>query len=339
MATVVIALISFAVAFLAGGLLSKAYLTVHGTGDAATAKRQLDDQRRRYRQRVDELQATIRRHEDAQEQIKKKLRDFQNSTREKAHGRENVRVEAAELREATDGLNDQLAIRDTEIKALRERIGPLQERLEAEQGKAEKADNECSLLRIERDELNARTRRLDSERADNDGTAAPRDQDQIDIVATLRADMGEMRESLATRDRQILDLELQIRDSEKQVRGLLAQLEAWKQRVSPLTTKLKQQRELIRKYRGNGATAVDDSDAPGDSSPEQDNLKKIRGIGPALERRLYRHGIRRFTQIAQLSDQDLAEIAAQLSIAPNLAQRDRWIEQARELIEISTAAT
>ena len=57
-----------------------------------------------------------------------------------------------------------------------------------------------------------------------------------------------------------------------------------------------------------------------------------RGIGPALERRLNRHGIRRLEQLAGLSEQELIEITEKLAIAPNLAQRDRWIDQARELV-------
>jgi hypothetical protein len=56
MASVVIALVSFAVAFVAGGVISKAYFAVHGPGERASTEAQLNEQRRRYRKRIDALQ-------------------------------------------------------------------------------------------------------------------------------------------------------------------------------------------------------------------------------------------------------------------------------------------
>ena len=75
MTAVIIALVSFAVAFAAGFILSKAYFTVHGTGDAAaSARRQLKEQRQHYRKQsnddrypirclVDRLTALVSRHD------------------------------------------------------------------------------------------------------------------------------------------------------------------------------------------------------------------------------------------------------------------------------------
>ncbi len=330
MTTVIIALVSFAVAFAAGFAVSKAYFTVHGLGDAAaSARKQLKEQRQHYRKRIDELQGSIRDHEDAQELMRKKLGDMQDSVRQSRKQAGRARPEPAEPTHSSEGMQSQIDIRDSEIAALRKRIGPLNEELDAEKRKAQSAENELSLLRIERTELIALKQRIESEQA-----AVPAangtDPDQATVMARLREDMGAMRENLATRDRQVLDLELQTKDSDARVQELEGRLESWKHRVQPLTRKLKEQRNTIRQYREARAT-------PGKPVPEtessgaNDNLKKIRGIGPALERRLHRHGIHRYEQIAELSEQELIEIAEQLAIAPNLAQRDRWIEQARDL--------
>jgi predicted flap endonuclease-1-like 5' DNA nuclease len=330
MTTVIIALVSFAIAFAAGFAVSKAYFTVHGLGDAAaSARKQLKEQRQHYRKRIDELQGSIRDREDAQELMRKKLGDMQDSVRKSRKQAARARPEPAEPAILPEDMQSQIDIRDSEIAALRERIGPLNDELDAEKRKAQSTENELSLLRIERDELIALKQRIESEQAVVP-TANGTDADQATVMARLREDMGAMRENLAARDRQVLDLELQIKDSNTRVQELDGRLESWKHRVQPLTRKLKEQRNTIRQYREARAT-------PGKPVPEtessgaSDNLKKIRGIGPALERRLHRHGIHRYEQIAELSEQELIKIAEQLAIAPNLAQRDRWIEQARDL--------
>ncbi|MFW2406010.1 MAG: helix-hairpin-helix domain-containing protein [Gammaproteobacteria bacterium] len=327
MTTVIIVLVSFAIAFVAGFAVSKAYFTVHGLGDAgASARKQLKEQRQHYRKRIDELQGSIRDHEDAQELMRKKLGEMQAAA---------AKPEPADAALSED-IQGQIKIRDSEIAALRERIGPLNEALDAEKLKTQTLENELGLLRIERDELIALKQRIESEHA-IEPAADGADSDQATLVARLREDMGTMRENLAARDRQILDLELQIKDSGARVLELEGRLESWKHRVQPLTRKLKEQRNTIRQYRDARMTP-EKSCREAEPSESTDNLKKIRGIGPALERRLHKHGIRRYEQIAELSEHDLIEIAEQLAIAPNLAQRDRWIEQARDLALQSAAS-
>ncbi|MFQ5633701.1 MAG: helix-hairpin-helix domain-containing protein [Gammaproteobacteria bacterium] len=334
MATFVIALISFSVAFVAGAILSKAYFAVHGAGDRAAAGEQADEQRRRYRKRVDALQQVIHRHEDAQEQIKAKLRDFRKATRTRARQTAKITAELVESRQTVEELLGRLAARDDEIETLCGRLEPHEEQLATEKRKVESVRNELGLLRLERDELKARCRRLESEHDASPTKGSEQSQSQSDAIAILRADMGEMRENLATRDRQVHELTLQLNDSEARISDLLERLDTWKQRVSPLTSKLRQQRNLIREFRETDPAALAECRRTGDDSAvTTDNLREIRGIGPALERRLHHHGIRSFEQIADLTDRELADIAEQLAIAPNLAQRDRWIEQARELAE------
>jgi len=337
MATVVIALVSFAFAFVAGGMLSKVYFTMHGAGDGAATETELNEQRRRYRKRIEALQRVIQRHEDAQAQLKVKLTRHQTATAKHTLNPIPPSDELVDLRDAAQEMRAQLAIREKEVGALRERIAPLAESRDEGRQKLEATQNELGLLRIERDELLARIQRLEEKPEAHVNQAAQQDHEQIAAAAALRADMGEMRENLAKRDRQVHDLELQIKEGEAQIVELQNRLEAWKQRVSPLTRKLKQQRDLIREYRERQAAAACEQDRPAGELPVSgDNLKKIRGIGPALERRLHRHGIRRLEQIAELSESELVEIAKQLAIAPNLAQRDRWIEQARGLVENHT---
>ncbi len=160
------------------------------------------------------------------------------------------------------------------------------------------------------------------------------DRADTDAAAGLRAELGQMRESLARRDRQVRELELKLKESRGRILDLTARLDSWRERVKPLTTKLKQQQDLIRMLRKADTERDGDRHAgEDDATRSTDNLKRIRGIGPALERRLHRHGIRRYDQIAELSNEDLLALAKQIAIAPNLAQRDGWVQQARELVD------
>ncbi len=61
-----------------------------------------------------------------------------------------------------------------------------------------------------------------------------------------------------------------------------------------------------------------------------DNLKKLTGIGPALEKKLNGAGITTFAQIAALTDAQIADLEEQLSLSGRFA-KDGWVEQAKEL--------
>mgnify|MGYP005863885139 CR=1 FL=1 len=62
-----------------------------------------------------------------------------------------------------------------------------------------------------------------------------------------------------------------------------------------------------------------------------DDLKRIKGIGPSLERKLHELGITRLEQIARLSAVEVERIDAQLDF-PGRIRRERWVEQARALL-------
>lgn len=61
-----------------------------------------------------------------------------------------------------------------------------------------------------------------------------------------------------------------------------------------------------------------------------DNLKKMTGIGPALEKKLNGAGITTFAQIAALTEAQIAELEEQLGLSGRFA-KDGWVEQAKEL--------
>ena len=63
----------------------------------------------------------------------------------------------------------------------------------------------------------------------------------------------------------------------------------------------------------------------------QDNLKKIKGVGPAIEKTLNDLGIYRFNQIAEMSEYDIDRVAQQLKGFRSRIYREDWVGQARTL--------
>jgi predicted flap endonuclease-1-like 5' DNA nuclease len=65
--------------------------------------------------------------------------------------------------------------------------------------------------------------------------------------------------------------------------------------------------------------------------PRKDDLKLVKGIGPVLERRLHELGVRSFADLAALTPARVKEIDEAIEF-PGRIERERWIEQARELL-------
>ena len=63
---------------------------------------------------------------------------------------------------------------------------------------------------------------------------------------------------------------------------------------------------------------------------QQDDLKKIRGIGPVFARTLNKMGLLTFVQIARWKPEDITKVAKKLYTAPDRIKRDKWIAEAKK---------
>ena len=63
-----------------------------------------------------------------------------------------------------------------------------------------------------------------------------------------------------------------------------------------------------------------------------DDLKKLSGVGPALEKKLHDAGVTTFAQIAAWTDADVADMDEKLSFKGRI-EREGWIAQAKELAQ------
>ena len=64
---------------------------------------------------------------------------------------------------------------------------------------------------------------------------------------------------------------------------------------------------------------------------DADDLKQIKGVGPAIEKTLNDLGIYRFNQIAEMSEYDIDRVAQQLKGFRSRIYREDWVGQARNL--------
>ena len=77
-----------------------------------------------------------------------------------------------------------------------------------------------------------------------------------------------------------------------------------------------------------------------ESAPEPapaDDLSRIKGLGPKLQKLLPELGITTFAQIAALTEADLAELDTKLGAFAGRPAKDNWVEQARFLAAGDTA--
>lgn len=68
-----------------------------------------------------------------------------------------------------------------------------------------------------------------------------------------------------------------------------------------------------------------------DHTTRRDDLKQIKGVGPAIEKTLFEMGISRFQQIADMSEYDINRVASRLKGFHSRIYREDWIGQARAL--------
>ncbi|WP_371741641.1 hypothetical protein [Novosphingobium sp. 9U] len=77
---------------------------------------------------------------------------------------------------------------------------------------------------------------------------------------------------------------------------------------------------------------------PATSEPGEDDLRRIKGLGPKLVATLHALGVTRYAQIAAWTDADLDELDPKLGAFAGRPRRDSWVEQAQLLAGGDTGA-
>lgn len=139
----------------------------------------------------------------------------------------------------------------------------------------------------------------------------------------------------------------QVKESEQTARDLAQELDAalvaQKARAARALderdkkiAELTEQLEAARQQSGSApprptGTAPDGLYAEPPADGRADDLKKIRGVGPVLEKTLNALGIYFFHQIAAFDENHIDWVAHHINTFPGRIQRDQWVEQAGAL--------
>jgi predicted flap endonuclease-1-like 5' DNA nuclease len=83
----------------------------------------------------------------------------------------------------------------------------------------------------------------------------------------------------------------------------------------------------LRSVRSEGLRGAPPS---GDRGGQPDDLKRVRGIGVLIEKKLHSMGITRYQQVAEWQAADIARVSQALDFSGRI-ERESWVEQARIL--------
>ena len=177
-------------------------------------------------------------------------------------------------------------------------------------------------------------------------------------LEALKATAGEQERALEDKDAKLLE-------KDEKIFSLSQQLSRWQARLAPLVEKFQErdrqakalqdeldrvtnriaELEVLTRPDETQIEPIDQeavellADASNDQYDDTmqnrsagDDLQRIKGVGPAIEKTLNELGIFRFEQIAGISEYDIDRIAARLRGLRTRIYREDWIGQARALL-------
>jgi len=166
-------------------------------------------------------------------------------------------------------------------------------------------------------------------------------QDQIDDGA-VSEEGGEAVENLTTSDDEFLPADKFVDEEDKMADEPDAQTEQVPDSIETFTA-LADELLAADRFVGDEDRTADEPD-PGTqksedgsltgepkSGDDKDDLKQIKGVGPAIEKTLNDLGIFLFNQLAEISEQEIDRVAQQLKGFRSRIYREDWIGQARDL--------
>lgn len=135
---------------------------------------------------------------------------------------------------------------------------------------------------------------------------------------------------------QYYELQAKLRDRETKLELIKEELDTQKKNASSMEKELHVIQSQVSTSPANDLSINSEQssrpvwilEAPDDNA---DDLQKIRGIGPVMERLLNEIGIYHYNQLARMNESDCIWIADRIKTFPKRIKRDRWQQQAVEL--------
>ena len=166
-------------------------------------------------------------------------------------------------------------------------------------------------------------------------------QDQIDDGAALEEE-GEAAENLTVSDDELLAADEFVDEEDRTADEPAAEAEEVPDSIETFTA-LADELLATDNFVGDQDRTVDEPDPDAQKSEDdsltgesqsgdgKDDLKQIKGVGPAIEKTLNDLGIFLFNQLAEISEQEIDRVAQRLKGFRSRIYREDWIGQARDL--------
>ena len=257
--------------------------------------------------RAGELSKSLKENFESRDDLQRKIKDVRNNLEATITERDQLQSDKQSRETGDNVLSTALKKRDEQIDKLmkdlegwQERVPPLMERFKIRNEEADRLQRELAAAQL-------RIVALEATGGADDTSVEP-----VDPTA-LGEDFNASNDSV--------DLPASNEDAE--VPRSILKTEKFEAVMSTKISEILPHAEEI----GVGNDVYINDKASG----ERDNLKMIKGIGPAIQKTLNEMGIRRFGQIADMSEYDIDRVAQRLKGFRSRIYREDWIGQARDL--------
>jgi predicted flap endonuclease-1-like 5' DNA nuclease len=289
--------------------------------------------------RIDRLQQELKA---SQAQSQSSRSEFQAQLERLADQETTLAAYANEVRQANAARNkaqEELALKEQELLDVQRRLALVDSRLEelnrlrTRLEELEPAQGRVHWLEVQLSEKEAQHRRV----------VQGLEQDLADRDRRL-AGQAHLEKLLEERDVHIASLErrlLQLHALQAELAGQAKIMGDQEEEITRLRKRLGEVRAALRE-RGDGSPVLARPNGPANQlslqmpSPKaapgvrKDDLKKIQGISPAIERALNKLGTFTYVQIARWKPVDIARVAKKLDTLPGRIKPDSWIAGAKK---------
>jgi predicted flap endonuclease-1-like 5' DNA nuclease/cell division protein FtsB len=290
--------------------------------------------------RAKELSETLRESLKAREEMQKQLVEFRTKLEATAEQRNKLQaaIEKHELesKNSTTGLkekDDKIFHLSRELTSWQSRVPPLVEKFQERDKQAKELEEELAeaTARIEAFEAMTRANETRIEPVDAgtlpdglDASNEPHSDTSAHAVSKLQDQIDNADDNgAATEEEPETFDEIAAAESDLIAADVFIAAED-ESADEPDADSQKSEDELL-----GAAQRILDEDS--ESADDKDDLKQIKGVGPAIEKTLNELGIYSFNQIAEISEYEIDRVAQRLKGFRSQIYRQDWIGQARDL--------
>jgi predicted flap endonuclease-1-like 5' DNA nuclease/septal ring factor EnvC (AmiA/AmiB activator) len=266
--------------------------------------------------RARELSGALKEAFKRRDQLQRQLKEIRSSLERALRQRDELQSQVASGEERDDSTRSALKEKDDKIFHLsrelenwQSRLPPLIDRYRERDGEARQLEDELAAARARIDEL--------ENRADPGETRIdPVDQDALGDALDASNDPANVTYT---------SLEEVLADAHDQDDGLD---DEWTDEDDAWDGPADVEKDAGREHAAAADVAELHEREPGGL---RDNLRLIKGIGPAIEKTLNELGIFRYHQIAEMTEYDVNRVAQRLKGFSSRIYREDWVGQARDL--------